>query len=288
VDRPDPSPQPPPTPPAPLLLQLWPGDIAPSVTMRVVFPERAAGDDHPTPCLVVFRGGGYVTNQGSGGGSAEWAAAHGMVGVEVAYRTQATGDAFPKPYADAARAVRLVRARANEWNVDPTRVAVLGYSAGGHLASLLSTQPRLHVEPGDDLATVDARPNLVLLGYPVISFIEQYVPGAFARSAGSFFGRPEHELDEPTRRAFSNELHVTPDHPPVFVWTTADDELVPAAHSACFAAACERAGVPVRLRVYPHGPHGLGLAVGRGDDVAGWPEEALGWLRERGYVGAGR
>jgi acetyl esterase/lipase len=255
----------------PIEAPLWKGRSSPS--MRVVSPRRPAG----APALVVFRGGAYSTSRGSGSGSAEWAAANGVVGVEVDYRTQATGDAFPKSYADAARAVRIVRARAEEWGVDPKRVGVLSYSAGGHLAPLLATQPALYVDPSDNLASrVDARPDFVMLAYPVISFIEGYSPGTFVGTAENFLGR--RDLDDETRRRFSNELHVAIDHPPVFVWTTADDDLVPAAHSRRFAEACERAGVPVKLEIFPHGPHGMGLAwitratlaVGRATRSSGW------------------
>ncbi len=257
-------------------MPLWPGRAAPA--MRVVLP--ASRPAALVPALVVFRGGGYAVSSGSGGKSAEWAADHGMVGVEVPYRTQATGDAFPHHYADAARAVRLVRDSAARWGVDPQRVGVLGYSAGGHLASLLSTQPTLHLDPADDLAPrVSARPDFVALGYPVISFVND-PPGSLANSAENFLGR--RDLDEPTRRRFSNELHVAPGHPPVFVWTTADDSLVPAAHARLFAEACQRAGVPVTFRLYPHGPHGLGLALDRPDEVRGWTDELLAWLDARG------
>ncbi|HWL87339.1 MAG TPA: alpha/beta hydrolase fold domain-containing protein [Polyangiaceae bacterium] len=259
---------------------LWAGRAAPA--MRVVFPSGGASEGAragvPVPAMIVFRGGAYATSMGSGAGAAEWAAENGMVGVEVPYRTQATGDAYPKNYADAARAMRMVRARAAEWGIDPARVGVLGFSAGGHLASLLSTQPTLYVDPDDDLATrVQARPDFVILGYPVISFVEGYSPGAFASSAENFFGR--RDLDEDLRKRFSNELHVTADHPPVFIWTTADDALVPASHSRRFAEACERAGVHVTFELFPHGPHGMGLALDRPGAVGKWTSQALDWCR---------
>ena len=133
--------------------------------------------------MVVFRGGGYASSQGSGAGAARWAAEHGMVGVEVAYRAGGGPARYPAPYADAARAVRLVRHSAGDWGLDAGRVGIMGFSAGGHLASLLSTQPKLWMDPEDDLAgSVSARPDLVVLAYPVISFVESYRPGALAGS----------------------------------------------------------------------------------------------------------
>ncbi len=263
----------------PIEVPLWTAFESPA--MRVVFPAgRRAGQG---PALVIFRGGAYSTSQGSGAGAAEWAAENGMVGVEVDYRTEATGDAFPKSYADAARAVRLVRDGAARWGVDPKRVGVLGFSAGGHLASLLSTRPGLYVDPGDDLAArIDARPDFVILAYALISFVEGYSPGAYVGSAENFFGR--RDLDTELRRQFSNELHVTAGHPPVFLWTTADDALVPASHSRRFAEACQRAGVPVEFELYPHGPHGMGLAQGHSGDVGTWTRRALDWLGARGIL----
>ena len=262
----------------PVEVPLWNGRSAPS--MRVVFPGARQGR---APALVVFRGGAYATSHGSGGGTAEWAATNGLVGVEVDYRTQATGDAFPGNYADAARALRLVRDHAGSWAIDPARVGVLGFSAGGHLASLLSTQPTLYVDPEDDLAArIPARPDFVILAYPLISFVAGYSPGAFVGSVENFVGR--RDVDDETRRRFSNELHVSAGHPPVFLWTTADDALVPAEHSRRFAEACKRANVPVTFELFPHGSHGMGLALDQPGDVGGWTLEALGWLRAQKIV----
>jgi acetyl esterase/lipase len=94
--------------------------------------------------MLVFRGGAYATCMGTGGESAAWAAEQGMVGIEVEYGTRSTAEPYPANYSDAARAVRLVRDRALGWSIDPTRVGTMGFSAGGHLASLLSTQPALY------------------------------------------------------------------------------------------------------------------------------------------------
>jgi acetyl esterase/lipase len=258
---------------ATLDVPLWPGRTNPA--MHVHLPE---GDrSRPCPALVVFRGGGYARNNGSGGGSAAWAARHGLVGVEVDYGTRATQSFFPGPYADAARAVRLVRAHAKTWSVDPSRVGVIGYSAGGHLASLLSTQPSLWIAPEDDLAPwISARPDLVVLAYPLISFVEEATPGAFLGSVENFLGRAD--ISDAERRQFSTELHVEATHPPVFLWTTADDEIVPAAHAERFADACQRAGVAVSFTMYPHGPHAMGLALDHPGDVGRWTTQLIAWL----------
>jgi acetyl esterase/lipase len=257
----------------PLTSPLWPGRESPVMTLH--FPQ--APRSHPAPAMLVFQGGGYATHSGSGGGSAEWLATQGFVGVRVEYRVRNAPDAFLAGYADAARAMRRVRHHAARWGVDPARVGVLGYSAGGHLASLLSTQPELFKDPADDLAGhVSARPDLVVLAYPVISFVEGYAPGAYASSAENFFSR--RELPEELRRRFSNELHVRPGHPPVFIWTMRDDHLVPHTHSVRFAEACEAAGVPVTFKLFAHGLHGMGLALEDRSESGAWTKFLLEWL----------
>jgi acetyl esterase/lipase len=255
---------------------LWPDHPRPS--MRVVFPPVPRSD--PMPAIVLFRGGAYASSSGSGAGTAEWIAAQGMVGIEAAYGAANTKTFYPANYADGARAIRLVRSRAREWGIDPARVAVLGYSAGGHLASLVSTQPSVYLDPRDDLPPdISARPDLVILGYPVISFVDGYRPGAFVGSVDNFFG--QNNPNETLRRQFSNELHVEPEHPPVFIWTTADDSLVPFTHSTLFAEACHRAGVPVEYTLFPHGPHGMGLALDARNEARGWTAMLLTWLAQQ-------
>jgi acetyl esterase/lipase len=256
-----------------LTVPLWPGRASPGMTLH--FPQTPRAQ--PTPALLVFQGGGYATSSGSGGGSAEWLATQGIVGVRVEYRVRNAPEDFLAGYADAARAVRWVRQNAARLGIDPTRVGVLGYSAGGHLASLLSTQPELFKDPADDLAGhVSARPDLVVLSYPVISFVEGYAPGAYAGSAENFFSR--RDLPEELRRRFSNELQVRPGHPPVFVWTMRDDHLVAHTHSVRFAEACEAAGVPVTFKLFAHGQHGMGLALGDPSESGAWTKLLLEWL----------
>jgi len=244
----------------------------------VILPARSRAG--PVPAIVVFRGGAYASSSGSGAGTAEWIATQGMAGIEVAYGARSTSTFYPANYADGARAVRLVRSRAREWGIDAQRVAVLGYSAGGHLASLVSSQPSVYLDPRDDLAPdTSARPDLVVLGYPVISFIDGYRPGAFVGSVDNFFGQSN--PSETLRRQFSNELHVETGHPPVFIWTTTDDALVPYTHSKLFAEACQRAGVPVEFRLFPHGPHGMGLALDAPNEARGWTTLLLAWLAQQ-------
>jgi acetyl esterase/lipase len=255
---------------------LWPDRPRPS--MSLVLPATPRSE--AAPAIVVFRGGAYASSSGSGAGTAEWIAMKGMVGIEAAYGTRSTNTFYPVNYADGARAIRLVRSRAREWGIDGHRVGVLGYSAGGHLASLLSTQPSVYLDPRDDLASgVSARPDLVVLGYPVISFIDGYSPGAFVGTVDNFFG--QNNPNETLRRQFSNELHVESGHPPVFIWTTAEDYLVPFTHSNVFAEACRRARVPVEFTLFPRGPHGMGLALHAPNEARGRTTQLLVWLAQQ-------
>jgi acetyl esterase/lipase len=273
MEQPQHQAQAPSVPLRPTEVPLWPGRAHPS--MRLTFPS--SNGSSRVPAFLVFQGGAYATCFGSGGGSAEWLASHGVAGIVVEYGTRSTGESYPRNYADAARAMRLCRQNAAAWGIDDQRIGVLGYSAGGHLASLLSTQPDLWKDPDDDLAgRVSARPDLVALAYPVISFVEDHHPGAFAGTVDNFFGR--RDADETLLRQFSNELHVTAQHPPVFIWTTDDDALVPSAHSKLFVEACRAAKVPVTFTLFPHGPHGLGLATGQGGDVGTWTALLAQWI----------
>ncbi|MFL6663531.1 MAG: alpha/beta hydrolase [Rhizobacter sp.] len=230
--------------------------------------------------MLVFAGGAYASCNGSGHESAEWLSRQGMVGISVEYATRSTGGAYPANFSDAARAVRLVRSRAAEWGIAAGRIGVMGFSAGGHLASLLSSRPELRRQADDDLADrFSARPDLVVLAYPVISFVDGYVPGALGGTVENFFGA--RAVGEDRRREVSSELHVDPSHPPVFIWTTRSDGLVPYRHSELFVDACKRQHVPVAYTLYPSGPHGLGLASGVGGDVGRWTSSLLRWITER-------
>jgi acetyl esterase/lipase len=180
---------------------------------------------------------------------------------------------------DAARAVRLVRARAADWAVDPGRVGIMGSSAGGHLASTLVT----HFDAGqpdaaDPVERHSSRPDLGILCYPVITMGEFTHPG----SKQNLLGRePAADLV----RQVSNELQVTAQTPPCFVWHTWEDPVVPVENSLQFASALRKAGVPFDLHIYEKGRHGLGLASPPPfAQPHPWAADCVFWLRERGFV----
>ncbi len=182
----------------------------------------------------------------------------------------------PHPLLDAQRAIRTVRHHAKDWHVDPTRVAILGFSAGGHLASTAAT----HWDLGDPHATdpidrLAGRPDAAILCYPVISFAEFGHTGSMHNLLGP-------NPDPALRENLSNEKQVNAKTPPTFLWHTADDGGVPVENSLLFASALRRAGVPFELHVYQHGAHGLGLAPGD-PHVATWARLCGEWLMGLGF-----
>jgi acetyl esterase/lipase len=180
---------------------------------------------------------------------------------------------------DAARAVRLVRARAEEWKVNPQRVGIMGSSAGGHLASTLLT----HFDMGDSNATdvverQSSRPNLGILCYPVITMGAHTHQG----SKNNLLGK---EPNEDLVKLLSNELQVTSNTPPCFVWHTWEDKAVKVENAFQFTWALQRAGVPYDLHIYEKGRHGIGLADKPPfANAHPWSKDLVFWLKARGFV----
>jgi acetyl esterase/lipase len=234
-------------------------------------PEGSPDGDRPASAAVlVCPGGGYRMQAAHEGQPfAQLFAMHGIVGVVLTYRV--APDRYPAAYSDAARAMRLLRSRAAEFGIDPARIAIMGFSAGGHLAATVATQPDLHHDPHDDLAqAVSARPDRVILGYPVISMLEHAHSGSREALIGT-------EVDPELADRLSGHLHVGPSSPPAFLFHTADDEAVPAMNSLLFAQACAGHGVPVELHIHAHGRHGVGMAQGD-PKLRGWTGTMMSWL----------
>ena len=161
---------------------------------------------------------------------------------------------FPEPQQDALRAIRLLRAHAEEWKLG-SRVAVCGFSAGGHLAASCGTiWKEIDADAGDDADRMEARPDALILGYPVISLTE-FKPGGSGRNLTG------EEGDSELRRHLSLRNRVSAETPPTFLWHTATDTVVDVQNSLVFAEAAWQAGVPAELHVFSRGPHGLSLAT---------------------------
>ena len=224
--------------------------------------------------MVICPGGGYVRlAPHEGRDYALWLNEYGMTAFVLKYRLGSAEYRHPAMLQDAARAVRLVRARAGEWNIDPTRVVIMGSSAGGHVASTLLT----HFDSGSPKATdlverQSSRPDLGVLCYAVITMGTNTHEGSRENLLGK---NPSPDLVE----LLSNELQVTPKTPPCFIWATDEDSTVKMENSLEFAAALRRAGVPFDLHIYQCGRHGMGLADGHP-----WTKDCLFWLKEQGFL----
>jgi len=224
--------------------------------------------------MVILPGGGYgglAPHEGKG--YADWLVTNGISCFVVKYRLGSHGYRHPRMLEDAARAVRLVRARADGWRIDPKRVGIMGSSAGGHLASTLLT----HFDAGqpdaaDAVERQSSRPDLGILCYPVISM----GPNTHGGSKNNLLGKdPDPELV----KLLSNELQVTKETPPCFIWHTWEDKAVKVENSLDFAAALQKAGVPFDLHVYQHGAHGLGLGKNHP-----WAQNCVFWLKGQGFL----
>ncbi|MDH7569311.1 MAG: alpha/beta hydrolase [Armatimonadota bacterium] len=246
----------------------------PSITPWLPPPERATG-----AAVIVCPGGGYghLALDHEGRQVAQWLNARGVAAFVLRYRL-APRYRYPAPLLDARRAVRLVRSRAGEWRVDPSRVGVWGFSAGGHLASTLGT----HFDAGDPNAAdpierLSCRPDFLILAYPVITLTPPY---AHAGSRNNLLGPNPNPALVAT---LCNETQVTRDTPPTFLFHTTEDPGVPAENSILFYLALRKAGVAAELHVYRKGRHGVGLAP---DDpvLRTWTDRLADWMAGQGLM----
>ena len=230
--------------------------------------------------VIICPGGGYggLVTGAEGHGIAAWLNGHGITGVVLEYRLP-RGKAFV-PLLDAQRAIRTVRSRAAEWGIDPKRIGIAGFSAGGHLASTAGT----HFDAGDaasadPIAKVSCRPDFMVLVYPVISFGEKGHQGS-ARNLLGPDAKPE------LVALFSNEKQVTAQTPPAFLTHALDDTVVVPANSVMFSEALKAAGVATKYLELASGGHGLNGYKGPMWDA--WQKQSLEWLAERGFIPAGK
>jgi acetyl esterase/lipase len=264
-------------------IPLWPGAAPGALGERpqdtptlTLFAPEAAKRNGAT--MIIFPGGGYSgLAEHEGKGYAEFLAAHGITAYVLKYRLGSAGYRHPIMLGDAARAVRLARSFAKRDGLDPARIGVMGSSAGGHLASTIATHfDRGQAEATDPIERESSRPDLAIMCYPVISLGEFAHAGSRRQLLGA---NPAPELVQ----LLSNELQVTKDTPPCFLWHTVEDKAVPVENSLLFASALRRAGVPFSLHIYEKGAHGLGL--GRPDRPAPpWGDQLLYWFRERAFI----
>jgi acetyl esterase/lipase len=270
------------------VIELWPSGAPgakgksdndkPTITAYLPPADKATG-----AAVVVCPGGGYgfLAMGHEGKDVAEWLNSLGVAAFVLKYRHAAHGYQHPAPLDDAQRALRTVRARAGEWGVDSKRVGILGFSAGGHLASTAGT----HFDAGksdaaDPIDRQSCRPDFMVLVYPVVSFTTAYTHQG---SKNNLLGKnPDQKLVD----HLSNENQVTSQTPPTFLMHTNEDSGVPPENSVLFYLALRRAGVPAEMHIYEKGQHGLGLAP-QTPAVSSWPERCADWMRGRGILKKG-
>lgn len=233
----------------------------------------ATGTVKSDMAVVICPGGGYeMLADHEGAGYALWLNQHGIKTFVLKYRLGSNGYRHPVMLQDAARALRYVRANASKWDINPQRIGIMGSSAGGHLASTLLT----HFDSGNASATdpidkVSSRPDFGVLCYAVISMGDNTHVGSREQLLGK---NPSPELIQ----NLSNELQVTKDTPPCFIWHTYEDDTVKVENSIDFAMALRKAGVPFDLHIYTKGGHGMGLG-----DKHPWSQDLLFWFKSLGY-----
>lgn len=230
--------------------------------------------------VIILPGGGYgalaMTYEGLD--VADWFRSFGVTAFVLKYRMHGTGHMHPIPMMDGQRAIRMVRARAAEWHIDPSRIGVLGFSAGGHLASTLGT----HFDKGDPKAAdpidrVSSRPDFLVLCYPVISLTAE------ARHKGSVRNLLGDTPDPKLLENLSNEKQVTNDTPPTFIFQTSEDKGVPAENAVAFYLALHKAKVPAEMHIFQNGPHGVGMAK-KIPGTNEWPALLREWMKVRGLL----
>jgi acetyl esterase/lipase len=270
---------------APQVELLWPGGAPGAVGAEdadkpAVGIFRAPAEKATGTAIVVCPGGsyGYLAFDHEGRQVGEWLRSIGVTAFVLRYRI-APRYHHPAPLQDVQRAIRVVRARASDWGVDPAHVGVLGFSAGGHLASTAGT----HFDPGDAGAAdavdrMSSRPDFMVLAYPVITFEG---PFAHQSSRKNLLGE---NADPKLVELFSNEKQVSERTPPTFLFHTGEDAGVPPENSIFFYEALRKAKVPAELHVFRHGEHGVGLGAS-GQPTSAWPALCAAWLRAMGFLG---
>ena len=284
-----------------LILSLLPFSLAaadrPTEPMRLwsAAAPGALGDaDKDTPTLtpfwpdadkatgaavIVFPGGGYRNLAAHEGAPfAQWLASQGIAAFVLKYRLNPDGYKVPTIYLDAARAIRTVRSRAGEWQLDPKRIGVIGSSAGGHLAAMCVTQfDAGKADAADAIERASSRPDLAILCYGFILFDE---PNADREER--FLG-PNGTPEQ--KRFLSPRLNVRSDTPPCFLWQTGEDDKVPAENAFAFATALRENKIPFDLHIYKEGKHGIGIGTKDGDPAKmhPWTRDAAFWLQQQGF-----
>ena len=263
----------------PVNVELWPDGVPGSKgdepkdhpSMQVYLPMQGNATG---AAVLICPGGGYghLAMDHEGKQIAEWLNSFGVAGVVLDYRHRGNGYGYPAPLDDAQRAMRLIRSNSKLWAIDPGKIGVLGFSAGGHLASTVTTLfDTDYGKAGEETDALSSRPDFSVLCYPVISMTQPFM---HIGSRNNLLGKEDApELE----KLMSTELQVTDKTPPVFLLHAGDDRGVPVENSLAFYKAMLKAKVPGQVHIYDKGGHGFGLGKGKGT-TEGWPNVCRDWI----------
>ena len=250
------------------------------VDIPTITPFLAQKENNTKAAIVICPGGGYGgLAQHEGKTYAQFLQKHGINSFVLKYRLGSAGYRHPIMLMDAARAIRTVRTKSSEWNIDPKKIGIMGSSAGGHLTSTMIT----HFDNGDPKARdlidrASSRPDIGILCYPVITMGEFTHRGSKRNLLGD---NPPGELVD----LLSSEKQVKKNTPPTFIWHTMEDRAVPVENSLLFTSALRKSKIPFSLHIYQKGRHGIGLADKPPfKNVHPWAKDLVFWLTEQGFI----
>lgn len=249
--------------------------VTPDLTVFLPAPEKANG-----AAVLICPGGGYgvLAFDHEGNAIARWLNDNGIAGIILKYRLpsdQIMIDKSTGPLQDAQEAMRVIRRNAPEWKIDPKKVGVIGFSAGGHLASTISTHYAEKVYVVED--NTNSRPDFSLLIYPVVS-LDTTITHRGTRN--NLLGL---KPDAKQVQRFSNELQINADTPPAFLVHSADDRAVPVMNSIGYFRGLQKNNIPAELHVFQKGGHGYGLSPNGGTESS-WPDLCIRWLKVMGLI----
>ena len=275
------------------------GEISTSRNVELLWPNGAPGakgdqdNDKPTlticlpekdkangAAVMICPGGGYgfVSMEHEGTKIADWLNSIGIAAFVLNYRQSGRGYGYPAPLQDAQRAMKVVRSRADEWNIDPQRIGIMGFSAGGHLASSIGTHfKNKYYDQQDDYDKADCRPDFMILVYPVITMEDSYTHKG---SQMNLLGR---NADPNMIEKYSNEKQVTSETPPTFLVHSSEDGTVPVENSVNFYLALRKAKVPAEMHIYRKGGHGTGIEK-RNGVISTWTDRCMQWMAVSGLL----
>jgi acetyl esterase/lipase len=266
---------------------LWPSD-APEVagtdaadlpTLTVFLPQKGKGTGS---AVIVAPGGSYIglASNLEGRQVADWFTSRGVTAFVLKYRLGAKY-LYPLPLEDAERAVRLVRSSATSYGFLPDRIGFIGFSAGGHLAAATGTLfDAGKADAGDPVERLSSRPDFLILGYPWLNAMQ---PSGHYITYCSMIKTIPPETCKLDEQKYTPSLHVTPQTPTTFIYSTTDDRTVPISASVDFYNALIAAGVPAELHIFRHGEHGSGMGAGSAA-LDQWPVLLEQWLRDQGLL----